>query len=499
MLRPWEFHITISRDANQTIHQQLFNKLTHVIQSGAFVMGTPLPGTRELASQLGINRKTVIRVYDELIARGWLYTEDKRGTFVRNQAPTHAATFIAQLQTTQHHPVATSAHQGNLLTVKTDIPNTRINLSYPYGDNRIFNMEAMARATRHAIIATKRHHDTNLYSPYGLDVLRQAIAQMLNFEHAMHVLAQHIYITPSAQTALNTVISAIFEKDDYVLLEALHDTSIRTAFHQQHVHTQTVKHHAQGIDLDDLEKQCINYPVRAIYVSPESQQPTTHRMSAENRAKLIVLAKHYNFYIVEDNTRTPFTYAPATAKPIAAKLGQQHVIYLGGLSHLINASYRASYIAPPISLVSRVQQALTDMGDCSHHMSEFTLAELMQSGEAKKQCKRTQKIYQERRDHLCKLIQQMLDNHLSVEKPSAGLCIWVQSKQTISIDAFMHHLNQQQLALHTTTAFHQDKTGKISFAIYFAHLNLEEQSLAVNRLKRVFSMVLQSTLSVAYG
>ncbi|MEX3013923.1 GntR family transcriptional regulator [Acinetobacter baumannii] len=37
-----------------------------------------LPGSRSLSKELGINRKTVQAVYEELEAQGWLVTHSKR-------------------------------------------------------------------------------------------------------------------------------------------------------------------------------------------------------------------------------------------------------------------------------------------------------------------------------------------------------------------------------------------------------------------------------------
>jgi GntR family transcriptional regulator/MocR family aminotransferase len=46
-----------------------------------------LPGSRELAESLEINRKTVIQAYAELEAQGWVTSEKTRGTFVSAHLP----------------------------------------------------------------------------------------------------------------------------------------------------------------------------------------------------------------------------------------------------------------------------------------------------------------------------------------------------------------------------------------------------------------------------
>ena len=85
MLRPWKLEVMIERDSDIAIHSQIANKIIDEIQQGRFEVGMALPGTRELAIKLGVNRKTVVQSYEELIAQGWLTTESKRGTFVASR------------------------------------------------------------------------------------------------------------------------------------------------------------------------------------------------------------------------------------------------------------------------------------------------------------------------------------------------------------------------------------------------------------------------------
>lgn len=494
MLRPWELNVTISRESHQPIHQQLSTKLMHAIQSGAFGAGVPLPGTRELSQRLGINRKTVIRVYDELTAHGWLYTEDKRGTFVSHQPPVLQATeFINALHKDSLHPHL--LQQESVL--QPHEAGSSVDLSYPHGDHRIFNFEALVRATRHAIITTKRLGHQKLHHPFGLQALRIALAQMLNFEQGLTVAPTQLAIEPTAHLALDIVAKAVFKKGDYLLIESLHNVTTSAVFQHRNVHIQTVKHHAQGIDMGDLEKLCINYPVRAIYVSPNCQQPTTTQMSAENRAQLVKLAKLYDFYIIEDNTSAQFIYERTDPASLAS-LAQQHVIYIGSLAHLMNATYKAVYMTIPTPLLASVEQISSNFGDGSNLINELTLTELLLSGEVKKQLKRAQKIYLERRDDCCNLLQQELGDYVHFNKPSAGFSVWVQINQAIASEALGLAL-LQQLRLHLENTQLQHQQGQTGFSMYFAHLNQDELKQAVTHLKRVFSSTQKTVAYAAYG
>lgn len=65
-----------------TSARQLRELLVHRIASGRYPIGAQLPGTRELAVDVGANRNTVAKVYGELAREGLLQIVHGRGAFV---------------------------------------------------------------------------------------------------------------------------------------------------------------------------------------------------------------------------------------------------------------------------------------------------------------------------------------------------------------------------------------------------------------------------------
>ena len=61
--------------------------MRHLILGGRLKPGTPVPSSRALAEQLSISRKTVLLVYDRLIAEGYLKARKAIGTYVSLEVP----------------------------------------------------------------------------------------------------------------------------------------------------------------------------------------------------------------------------------------------------------------------------------------------------------------------------------------------------------------------------------------------------------------------------
>ena len=57
------------------------------IRRGALQAGDRLPSTRALATELGVNRNTVVAAYDELAAEGWIETDAARASVVSLALP----------------------------------------------------------------------------------------------------------------------------------------------------------------------------------------------------------------------------------------------------------------------------------------------------------------------------------------------------------------------------------------------------------------------------
>ena len=84
---PFSTLLSIDRTSKTPVFLQIAAELTENIRRGIIPAGAQLPGTRTMAEALGLHRKTVIAAYEELLAQGWLETQNSRGTYVSQKLP----------------------------------------------------------------------------------------------------------------------------------------------------------------------------------------------------------------------------------------------------------------------------------------------------------------------------------------------------------------------------------------------------------------------------
>jgi len=76
--------LTIEIDASQPdpAYQQIAARIRQHISAGALPHGSPLPGVRGLAADLGVNINTVARAYRVLEEQGFVHIRDRSGVVV---------------------------------------------------------------------------------------------------------------------------------------------------------------------------------------------------------------------------------------------------------------------------------------------------------------------------------------------------------------------------------------------------------------------------------
>jgi GntR family transcriptional regulator / MocR family aminotransferase len=84
-LRKWRPLLKLDGEQPQASYRKIVEGLVSAIVEGRLRPGALLPGTREMAQLLDVNRKTVILAYEEAVTKGWLVSLQRRGTFVSSQ------------------------------------------------------------------------------------------------------------------------------------------------------------------------------------------------------------------------------------------------------------------------------------------------------------------------------------------------------------------------------------------------------------------------------
>ncbi len=488
MLRPWQLTIQISRDSTLPIHAQIAKAIVQDIKSGRLTSGTALPGSRLLANNIQVNRKTVIQAYEDLVAQGWLKTHQKRGTFVSDR---RQAMIQAHQNIEENHKSSEIIAQKNGIYAKKNEEAIFFSESQP--DSRLIPFEMLSRVHRHALISVSREPNNLSQDALGLAALRKSVLNMLNIERGLHAKLNQICILPNSQMCLYMIAKTLVKEGDFIIFETLSCPNARETFKHFGATLLFVNHDEFGIDTDQVEQLCIakkasQRSIKAVYVTPNQHIPTTISMSTSRKNKLIELAERYGFTIIEDDAGFLHQFGEERSLPIASQQHHAHIIYFASLSQALSNCINTSFIVGEQSFINKCADHLMRMSQQDQQVTQLAMSEILRSGQLKKHLIYTQKIYATRKMHLKKLIEQELGFFVSIHSNSSGLAFWLNVFPDIRMDQLTQHLNQLNVMIQTGKYYAYNQQSVRGLLMGFANLNEEEAKVGIKRMKQAFLM-----------
>lgn len=204
MLRPWQLEIQLDTTADKAIYLQIADAIIKDIHSGRLKAGDALPGSRNLAQLLHVNRNTVVEAFNVLINEEWVVSRERKGIFVSAVLPA-----LIPKKDSNHPPAEKSAKaQGH-----------HINFDDGHPDSKIAPITELARAYRQIFNQKARWQMMGYGDEYGDTDFRKAIVQMLNQQRGLDTHEHAICITRGSQMAMYLATQCLIEKGDYVMVE----------------------------------------------------------------------------------------------------------------------------------------------------------------------------------------------------------------------------------------------------------------------------------------
>lgn len=93
--------IVLDLEAETPLFAQIIAQVKHAVSTGALAPGDLLPSIRQLANDLDINNKTVVKAYRLLERDSIIESKGIRGTFVRADARAHCEISLGEWAVTQ--------------------------------------------------------------------------------------------------------------------------------------------------------------------------------------------------------------------------------------------------------------------------------------------------------------------------------------------------------------------------------------------------------------
>jgi GntR family transcriptional regulator/MocR family aminotransferase len=475
---PFKTLLEINKDSSLPIYVQIANGISQNIQSGILKTGTKLLGTRQMANLLEVHRKTVVAAYNELYSEGWIEVFPKKGTFVTQKLPTVKPISFSEKGTFSKENTPSIIIPNNSFIKIPPVVSQRLAFNDGLPDVRLAPRDELARLYSHYI----KFGDSSILQythPYGHIRFREVFSAFLNETRGMNIKSENILTTRGSQMAFFLVGSALFQKNDEILVGDLNYRAANMTFESLGLKLNTLPIDEDGIVVDAIEEICERKSIRAIYITSHHYHPTTVTLKPERRIKLLALAEKYGFYIIEDDYDYDYHYANRPVLPLASADRHGLVIYLGSFTKRIAPTFRVGYIVAKQEIIEELAKHRRIIDRQGDTILELALADMLEDGTLKRYTTKALKTYRERRDFACELLKNELGNIIDFKIPDGGMAIWAKFNKSISLVELSEKVGKKGLYLSNGSAYEGLNTCRMGFA----SMNLKEMEEAVGILK----------------
>ncbi|MFC4903875.1 PLP-dependent aminotransferase family protein [Kocuria oceani] len=379
-------------------YRELADHLRLLVLDGRVPLGVALPGERELAAALGLSRTTVTGAY-RLLREGGCLT-GRQGARSTTALPGRSGTS----------------------TPGPEAPDGVLDLAYAA-------LPAAPQAVHAAYAAALQdlpaHLPSHGYSPAGVGVLREAVAETYT-ARGLPTTAEQILVTSGAQHALHLVLRLVTAAGDRVVVDHPSYPHALDAVREARCRPVPVALGSTGWDVAGYRAALRQTAPTMAYVIPDFHNPTGRCMTGQERAAIVRAARESRTTLVVDETLVDLHLDGPPPPPAAVH--HPDVISIGSTSKSYWAGLRIGWVRATPGTVARLAAARPSVDMGSPIVEQLATAALLRDPDvlpARREQLRVQRT----------ALVALLGEHLPgwrFEVPPGGLSLWAELPEPVS-------------------------------------------------------------------
>ncbi len=413
-------------DKSQPKYLQLASVIRSAIRNGQLLAGDQLPSAQLLSKNLHINRHTVMKGLSELIAEGWIESEERIGYRVVVDLPVEHSLPLGEVEqfNNNQHLNYRIVKKGSYCST-LNATNYRYNFAGGQPDMALFPFNEFKSYLSNALTRPKLT-ELGYGDNAGTPELREQVKQYLRKTRG--VIDREIVITNGSQEAIYIVSQLLLQTGDEVAVEALGYPPAMDAFRNAGAQVIAIKQDNKGMMPYDLEQKIIQGNIRLIYLTPLHQYPTTVTLPVSRRMAIYKLASKHNIPIIEDDYDHEFHFRCQPLPPMASSDPRQLVIYISTFSKIMFPGARVGFMALNKAFADVVAAHKMLICHKNNVVMQEGLAQWMKSGDFERNLRRVTRKYLHRRDHAVELLNKL--DCFEFTAPDGGMALWLKLKNT---------------------------------------------------------------------
>jgi len=394
-----QISVLLDRSRPESLTAQMVDQIREAIRCARIGPGTRLPSSRRLSEQLAISRNTVVRAYDLLLMEGIVESRPASGIYVAEQLPRHAALVQPASELRESQPrtrMPMPLRHARALRAPQAAGNRLLYDFFPGRPSAdLFPLKTWRRLLQNNLSHGGGAGLTQYGEPAGLPALRTAIANHLAAARGIVADPSRIVIVSGIQEGLALAARLYLARGALGVVEDPCYQGAALAFEAAGAEVASVAVDRDGLIPEYLPRRTASL----LYTTPSHQYPTGATLSAERRTEVIVWARRYGCYVIEDDYDCDIRYQGSHLPPLAA-LAPDCTIYIGTFSKSLGAGLRLGYMVVPEHIAEAVCAEKSLLNNGNPWLEQATLADFMHSGSYASHLLRVRSHYKDDRDCL---------------------------------------------------------------------------------------------------
>ncbi|MBU1101554.1 MAG: PLP-dependent aminotransferase family protein [Bacteroidetes bacterium] len=489
--------LSLDRNSQLPLFKQVFDQLKKRIDNDILKPGDVLPSTRQFSVQLGVNRTTIYKAYQELWAMGYIESRSGSYSYVRqrrevksNQEEQHGNYIDWSQKVT---PQAEKVHQmfGHINYPFSDVGKDfeGIDFGQLHPDSRIYPIAEYKRSLS-KVITEKAETILDYGDCIGYPPLREFIAHRMRL-HGISAKSDEVLIANGAQNAIDLLMKLLARPGSRVFVESPTYGMIIPTLTYYDCEIVGIPMKKDGVDLAAIEREFTNGLPIFFYTMPNFHNPTGITTNQEHREKLLALFEKYNIPIIEDAFEEEMKYFGKVPLPIKSMDINKIVIYVGSFSKVLFPGIRLGWIAADKECINRVA-TLKRFSDITSTLPEqAALADFCNQGYYEHHIKKIHKVYRKRMVFALQLLNKTIKKkNVSWIEPDGGFTIWMTLKNVKqSYDELNRILLSHKIRLALGKDFYPVDDKQKHFRLAIASLDETEITEGMSRLKSAIDQI----------
>ncbi|HYP14146.1 MAG TPA: PLP-dependent aminotransferase family protein [Bryobacteraceae bacterium] len=397
------------------VYRQLADFIRDAIQMGSLRNNDRLPATRELASQLNLNRTTVSAAYAVLEEIGLVEGQVGRGSFVRSGEEREPARRVAPISFASSRP---ADHE------------------FPLADFQTTCREVAASSEAVSIL--------QLGSPLGYGPLRRYLLAEARREGCAGP-EDDVLITSGCQQGLDLTERVLRQPSTPVVVEDPVYHGIRNVFGRAGQHLVGVPVGPGGINLEALARTLADLRPGLLVLTPNFQNPTGETLDLDSRVRLLDLVRQFDVTLVENDTYGALRYVGEPLPTLKQLDPSGRVILLRSFSKIAFPGLRVGWMIGSRAVIARLADARQWCDLHTDQLSQAILLRFLESGRLTAHLDRVCEAGRFRLEAALEACRRHLPAGSTYTCPEGGMNIWVRLPEPLDAGMLLPRMEREHV------------------------------------------------------